>query len=67
MRNLVDPLYERVGYEQLLKDKHLDIYLRMKAVAWACHLGHSGCVEKTSAQYTEWMGMQDPDNEAQNP
>ena len=67
MRRLIDPLYKRVGYEERPDDKHLDIYLRTLAVAWACSLDHPECKENTGTQYSTWMEMLDPDKEEQNP
>ena len=67
MRTLIDPLYERLGYQMLPNDKHLDIYLRTLAVAWACGLGHPECKQETTSQYEEWMNTLDPDDVNQNP
>ena len=67
MRKLVDPLYERVGYEPQENDEHLDIFLRTVAVAWACSLDNKECKEKTSTQFAEWTGKENPDSETQNP
>ena len=67
MRTLIDPLYKRLGYQMLPTDKHLDIYLRTLAVAWACGLDHPECKQETKRQYAEWMEKLDPDELSQNP
>ena len=67
MRTLIDPLYKRVGYEERQDDKHLDIYLRTLAVAWACSLDHAECKEKTGTEYSVWMDKLESDKEEQNP
>ena len=51
----------------LPSDKHLDIYLRTLAVAWACGLSHPECIQETTSQYEEWMDTLDPDDVNQNP
>ena len=67
MRTLIDPLYKRLGYQMLPNDKHLDIYLRTLAVAWACGLDHPECKQETRRQYAEWMDKIEPDEPSENP
>ena len=67
MITLIGPLYQRLGYQMLPSDKHLDIYLRTLAVAWACGLDHSECKQETTSEYAEWMDASDPDDLNQNP
>ena len=67
MRTLIDPLYKRLGYQMLPNDKHLDIYLRTLAVAWACGLDHPECKQETRRQYAEWMEKIEPDEPSENP
>ena len=67
MRTLIDPLYKRLGYQMLPTDKHLDIYLRTLAVAWACGLDHPECKQETKRQYSEWMEKLNPDEPSENP
>ena len=68
MRTLVYPLYKRVGYTPLFTkgNKHLDIYMRKLAVAWACRLDHEECKEKATQQFYTWMQSNEPDNEDEN-
>ena len=61
MRNLVDPLYKRVGYKTLPDDQPLDVYLRKLAVSWACSLENAECIEKTKGNFQEWMMDLNPD------
>ena len=62
MIRLIDPLYEKLGYDTLPNEDHLTIILRKLVVEWACKLGHPECVRQASSQYSKWMNMSDPDN-----
>ena len=61
VRNLVDPLYKRVGYKTQPNDQPLDVYLRKLAVSWACSLENPECIEKTKGNFQEWMMDLNPD------
>jgi len=55
MRNLVDPLYNRVGYYSQSEEQPLDIFLRKLAISWSCSLGNMDCNEKSNRDYVKWM------------
>ena len=67
MRNLVDPLYNRVGYKSDPNDQPLDVFLRKLAINWACSLGNKDCIEKAEGDFKVWMDMLEPDLEGSNP
>ena len=67
MKNLVDPLYNRVGYYSQSDDQPLDIFLRKLAVSWSCTLGNMDCIDKARNDYKTWMDKLDPDVEGSNP
>ena len=60
MRNLVDPLYNRVGYYSQSEEQPLDIFLRKLAISWSCSLGNMDCNDKTDRDYIKWM--ENPDS-----
>ncbi|XP_068246618.1 uncharacterized protein [Palaemon carinicauda] len=55
MLDLLIPLYDSVGFEDRLDDPHLTQLKRVKALLWACDLGHKDCVSKSVALYRLWM------------
>ena len=67
MRNLVDPLYNRVGYRSEEGDQPLDVFLRKLAISWACSLGNMDCIDKTRADFRTWMDSLEPDSIDSNP
>jgi len=67
MRNLVDPLYNRVGFKARPNDQPLDVFLRKLAINWACSLGNIDCIDKTKSDFKVWMDKLDPDAEGSNP
>jgi aminopeptidase N len=67
MRNLVDPLYNRVGYKSQPGDQPLDVFLRKLAIGWACSLGNKDCIEKTKGDFKVWMDKLEPDSDSANP
>ena len=67
MRTLIDPHYQRIGYEMLPSDGHLDIFLRKLLVEWACKFDIPECKQQTNSKFLEWMEMMNPDKQNQNP
>lgn len=67
MLKLLEPIYQKLGFDGKMDDEHLDILLRKKIVSWACSMGHEDCVNKVTGTFTNWMGMTDPDAEEKNP
>ena len=67
MRTLIDPLYQRLGYETLPSDGHLDIFLRKLLVEWACKFDNPECTQQTKSKFLEWMETMNPDKQNQNP
>ena len=53
VRNLIDPLYKRVGFKTLDTDQPLDVYLRKLAVSWACSLENPACIEKAKGNLVD--------------
>ena len=58
---LIQPLYERVGFEERLEDAHLDHFSRVNLLNWACSMGHKDCVQRSVDQFKRWMA--EPDND----
>ncbi|CAL4204259.1 unnamed protein product, partial [Meganyctiphanes norvegica] len=46
---------DSVGFEDNLEDSHLNQYKRVKAVAWACSLGHQPCVDEAVDLFQLYM------------
>lgn len=67
MTNMVEPLFNRVGFEAKADDEHLDVFLRQFAVGWACKLDIVECTDKVKAKYQKWMDQLTPDAEGANP
>ena len=65
MTRLVRPLFERIGFDERSSDGHLDVFLRAKAVRWACKMDMPECIDKVTENFKDWMQGGDPDN--QNP
>lgn len=67
MRKLLDPIYQRVGFNRRATDQHLDVLLRKKVVNWACSMGNEDCLSKSQAKFGTWMKAVSPDAEGNNP
>jgi len=67
IRNLISPLYQRLGFGSKSSDSHLDLLLRKTVVSWACSVDHEDCKNSATAKFEEWMQMISPDQEGNNP
>jgi len=68
LRDLITPIYNKVGFEEKEDDEHLDVLMRSMVVSWACNVVQmSECSDKALAQWKTWMQKEDPDAVGQNP
>ena len=68
MRDLITPIYNRVGFDEREDDEHLDVLMRSMVVSWACNVVKmSECSNKALGQWKTWMQKEDPDAVGQNP
>jgi len=63
MLNELQPLYDRLGFEERPNEDFLDEKLRIKMLAALCRLGHNECSQSSSNLLEEWMSMPNPDIE----
>jgi len=63
MLNELQPLYDRLGFEERPNENFLDEKLRIKMLAALCRLGHNECSQSSSNLLKEWMSMPNPDIE----
>ena len=66
MKGLIQPLYNRVGYEGHESDQPLNVFLRKLAVSWSCLLGIEECIRNTKTDFRTWMDQVDQDSEDAN-
>jgi len=59
----LQPLYDRLGFEERPDEPFLDEKLRIKMLAALCRLGHNECSQSSSNLLEEWMSMPNPDLE----
>jgi len=57
----LQPLYERLGFEELPDDSFLDEKLRIVMFGLLCRLDHKECNEFSLYLLNEWMSLPDPD------
>jgi len=57
----LQPLYERLGFEELPDDSFLDEKLRIVMFGLLCRLGHRECNDFSLYLLNEWMSLPDPD------
>jgi len=67
MLKLLEPIYQKLGFQAKPGEEHLDIRLRKKIVNWACSMGHEDCIDKATTSFKNWMFMPNPDAEDKNP
>ena len=53
--NLLEPLYQSIGFQDSVADPHLDQFKRVKMLKWACKLGHEDCVSQSVSLFKQWM------------
>ncbi|XP_018019814.1 aminopeptidase N [Hyalella azteca] len=59
LTDLLEPLYNSVGFEDNTNDPQLEQKKRVLAVDWACHLGYGDCVMRSVQLYSQWMASPD--------
>lgn len=52
---LIENLYETVGFEILEDDEHLTKLIRVTALTWACNFNHEQCLASASSLFRSWM------------
>jgi len=57
----LQPLYERLGFEEKPDDSFLDERLRILMFQLLCRLGHKECNDYSLYLLNEWMSLPDPD------
>jgi len=63
----LQPLYERLGFEEKPDDSFLDEKLRIVMFQLLCRLDHKECNEYSLYLLNEWMSLPDPDTDTPIP
>ena len=58
----LQPLFDRLGFEERPGEDFLDEKLRIELLAVLCRLGHTQCSESSSYLLDQWMALPDPDS-----
>ncbi|XP_067012607.2 aminopeptidase N isoform X2 [Anabrus simplex] len=57
MLQLINPLYNKLQFEERLADTHLERLHRRLILHWACGLGHEQCVWNARTKFRVWMSQ----------
>jgi len=63
MLAVVEPLYARLGYDEIPGEPVADSLLRVAVLDLACGLGHPDCVARSVGLLQQWKDASDPDLE----
>ena len=63
MAAAIEPLYTRLGYDEIPGEPVVDSLLRVAVLDLACGLGHPDCVARSVALLQQWKDASDPDLE----
>merc|ERR1719507_2388853 len=63
MAAAIEPLYTRLGYDEIPGEPVVDSLLRVAVLDLACGLGHPDCVARSVALLQQWKDAADPDLE----
>ena len=55
MIELIQPLYDSLGWEDKQEDSWLQRQLRTAVISFACSRGINHCVSKAKSYYSQWM------------
>ena len=55
MKDLVIPLFDKLGFKDAETDDYSVLTLRSRASWWACALGHPPCVESARKFFHIWL------------
>ena len=67
MRNIVKPLYYKIGHQVGRNAFTDDLYLQRTIVSLACTLRLPECCEKVKEGFQHWMTADNPDLKESNP
>ncbi|XP_070560579.1 aminopeptidase N-like [Ptychodera flava] len=59
IRELIEPLYEDLGWAFSNDDTHIQYYLRLDSIKLSCQLNKRDCVQKARDIYSRWMDDQE--------
>ena len=59
----LQPLYDRLGFQEIEGEKFYDEKLRIDLLAVLCRLGHTECNEYSVYLLDQWMSLPNPDEE----
>jgi len=63
MLGALQPLYDRLGFQERPGESFLDEKLRISMLEVMCRLGHKECSETSSYLLQDWMSLPNPDTE----
>jgi len=63
MLQALEPLFDRLGFQERPGEPFLDEKLRIGMLAVLCRLGHTECSETSSQLLEDWMALPNPDSE----
>ena len=59
----LQPLYDRLGFQEIEGEKFYDEKLRIDLLAVLCRLGHTECNQYSVYLLDQWMSLPNPDEE----
>jgi len=63
MLTTLQPLFDRLGFNEIPGESFLDEKLRIAMLSILCRLGQKECTEMSSSLLEEWLAVPDPDTE----
>ena len=58
--DLMENVYNKLTFNPLSQDTHLDKLLRMNLLSWACRFGHEDCEQKSLAAFKGFIERDEP-------
>ncbi|XP_037030897.1 aminopeptidase N isoform X2 [Bradysia coprophila] len=55
MRFILKPIYEKMGFDEIQGESHVELMHRCRIINFACHFGYDRCTNRAQILFRDWM------------
>ncbi|KAJ6637110.1 Aminopeptidase Ey, partial [Pseudolycoriella hygida] len=55
MRYILKPIYEKMGFDEVAGESHVELMHRCRIINFACYFGYDRCTNKAQILFRDWM------------
>lgn len=55
MRYILKPIYEKMGFDEIQGESHVELMHRCRIINFACRFGYDRCTNRAQILFRDWM------------